>query len=114
VRVIIAGSRDIILNVSEMDEIVRASGFNIDCVVCGMARGVDASGLRWAEARSVLVDRFPAEWSKWGTKAGPIRNRDMAANADALIAVTNGSKGTEHMIRVAAHANLKVFVKRQP
>jgi hypothetical protein len=35
----------------------------------------------------------------------------MAENADALIAVTNGSRGTGHMIDIAKSKGLQVFVK---
>jgi predicted Rossmann fold nucleotide-binding protein DprA/Smf involved in DNA uptake len=57
------------------------------------------------------VNRFPADWNKHGRGAGMIRNRLMAHNADALIAVWDGvSSGTDNMISLAKVRGLKVFV----
>jgi YspA, cpYpsA-related SLOG family len=110
-RVIIAGSRDIILSFGCMYDVVQASGLEVTSVVCGMARGVDRSGRDWAHALSIPVHEFPADWDKYGKRAGYRRNEVMADNADALIAVTNGSRGTGHMIDIARAKGLKVFVK---
>lgn len=69
-------------------------------VVSGGASGVDSTGELWAGANGVPVRRFPADWIRYGLGAGPIRNREMADYADALIAVWDGkSRGTADMIR---------------
>jgi SLOG family YspA-like protein len=111
VRVIIAGSRDIALTFSCMYDIVQCSGFKVTSVVCGMARGVDISGRDWAKTLNIPVREYPADWDKHGNSAGYRRNVQMAENADALIAVTNGSKGTGHMIDIARSKGLQVFIK---
>jgi hypothetical protein len=115
-RVIIAGSRSVELDVLLMDEVVRASGFVVDRVVCGLARGMDTSGLRWAEHHGIAVDRFPADWKKHGRSAGYKRNVEMSEHADALIAVMcpGGSRGTQHMIDIARRKRLQVFVTYWP
>ena len=83
----------------------------ITSVVCGMARGADSIGKEWAESRGVAVNKFPADWDNLGKKAGPLRNIDMANNADALIAVWDGkSSGTKHMINTARGKGLLVTV----
>lgn len=69
---------------------VDASGFRITEVVSGVAHGVDKLGERWAQAHKIPVKQFPAQWNKYGNAAGPIRNREMAEYADALIAVWDG------------------------
>ena len=57
------------------------------------------------------MKRFPAEWDKYGRKAGPLRNEAMARYADALLAYWNGeSKGTKSMIELAKASGLKVGV----
>jgi hypothetical protein len=58
------------------------------------------------------VRRFSADW-RIGRGAGPQRNGEMAAYADALIAVHRDlaqSKGTANMIAQARRAGLRVFV----
>ena len=112
-RVIIAGSRDFSdyeLLESSMDKLL--SNINEDIVVvCGMARGADSLGERYAISREYEVNYFPAEWSTYGRSAGYKRNVQMAQNADALVAFWDGeSRGTKHMIDIAHRYNLKVRV----
>jgi len=112
VRVIIAGGRDI-TDASLIVEAVAASGFQIASVVSGGASGVDSLGEDWARKCCVPVARFPADWKAHGRAAGPKRNREMAENADALIAIWDGaSRGTKNMIETAQKLGLKVFVYR--
>ena len=109
-KTIIAGSRDI-TNYAIVEEAVRASGISVSTVVSGKQRGVDTLGERWAKAHGVEVAPYPAEWKAHGRAAGPIRNRQMADNADALIAVWDGfSPGTKDMIDVAKRRGLTVYV----
>jgi hypothetical protein len=111
-RTIIAGSRDL-TNPSLIDEAVNQANFLITEVISGAARGVDTNGERWARLNNIPVRRFPAEWAKHGKKAGYLRNEEMAANADALIAIWDGkSRGTKHMIDIATRLGLKVHIFR--
>ena len=51
---------------------------------------------------------FPAQWERYGKRAGPIRNAAMAKYADYGVALWDGeSRGTAHMIRLMAD---RVFV----
>lgn len=110
-RTIIAGSRDI-EDYDLVREAIQESGFEITEVVCGKARGVDTLGERWAKEKGIHVAYHPADWEKHGKAAGPIRNRQMAQNADALIAVHDGiSPGTRNMIEEARKRGLKVYIK---
>lgn len=62
--------------------------------------GADYLGELYAEHIGVKVAKFPANWTKYGPAAGPIRNAQMAKYADALVAVWDGdSKGTANMIQ---------------
>ena len=111
-KVIIAGGRDL----TDYDvclEGVKNAGFDITEVVSGHARGADSLGERFAQEAGLPLKLFPAEWDKHGRAAGPIRNNQMAAYADALIALWDGdSKGTRHMIQQAQKLGLKVHVER--
>lgn len=109
-RTIIAGGRDI-TDILLVEQAVCESGFEITYVVSGKARGVDTLGEQWAEARGIPVLSFPANWDKYGKAAGAIRNKEMAENADALIAIWDGvSLGTGNMVSAAFQKGLKVFV----
>jgi hypothetical protein len=110
-RVIIAGGRDIHDYNLVLDAIVECN-FNIQTVISGGAKGVDALGERYAESADVPLKIFEADWATHGRAAGPIRNRKMAENADALIAIWDGkSRGTKNMIETATKLGLLVYVK---
>lgn len=80
-------------------------------VVCGEAKGVDTLGKELAKKANIPIKSFPAEWDKYGKKAGYLRNVQMAEYADALIAIWDGkSLGTKMMINLAKQNKLKVFV----
>lgn len=80
-------------------------------IICGDARGADTLGKRYAKERNIPVELFPAEWNKYGNRAGYLRNTQMANNADALIAFWDGkSRGTGNMIEIARKKNLPVRI----
>lgn len=90
---------------------IKASGFPITEVVSGGAPGVDSLAETWAAQNGIPVKQFPADWNRYGRKAGPIRNTEMAGYAEALIAVWDGrSKGTRNIIQLVRRRGLKVFV----
>lgn len=99
-KVIIAGSRTI-EDMKSVERAVRVSMFDITEVVCGGARGADTLGKQWAADRGIPVSVFPADWNRWGRKAGYLRNCSMAEYADALVAIWDGSsRGTKSMIDI--------------
>jgi len=114
-KVIVAGSRDI-KNYNIVEEAILESGFEISSIVSGGARGVDSLGEQFARIHSYDVLRFPVtpeEWRTLGRKAGPLRNQRMAENADALVAVWDGSsRGTASMINLARKQGLKIYIHR--
>ena len=78
-------------------------------ILSGTSSGSDSLGERYAHERGYALQRLPADWKKYGKAAGPIRNRQMAENADVLIAFWNGrSKGTKNMIETAKKFGLIV------
>lgn len=112
-RVIIAGSRtfgsrraDVMAAIDAADSLGSA---RITEVISGCAPGVDTIGEEWAVDHGIHIRRFPADWDTHGKAAGPIRNRQMAANADALILVWDGSsRGSADMKCAALDAGLLV------
>lgn len=115
-KIIVAGSRDYtnvekvfrILDTISEDQIHR--GYLIE-IVSGLARGPDMFGKAWAEENNFTVHEFPANWEKYGKKAGFLRNKEMAEFSDVLLAFhINKSRGTMHMINLARELNLKTIV----
>lgn len=68
-------------------------------IVSGMARGADLLAYEFAKECDEEVMEFPADWDKYGKRAGYVRNNQMAEVADGLLAFWDGqSRGTKHMI----------------
>lgn len=109
-KTIIAGGRGF----DDYDMICEIlDGQNITEVVCGLARGADLLGKRWADSHGIPVKEFPADWEKFGRAAGHIRNRQMGKYADTLIAFWDGhSKGTKGMIEYMERLDKLVTVIR--
>lgn len=111
-KTIVAGSRDI-TDYNVLKTALSELPWEITHVVSGTARGADLLGERYAQERGIPVSRFPAQWALHGKRAGPIRNWQMAKNAEALLALWDGeSRGTRHMIETAEKEGLKVYVYR--
>lgn len=67
-------------------------------IVSGGAKGSDEAGEVYSDFYSIPLTIFEAEWDKYKTRAGPIRNNKMAVYADALVLIWDGkSKGSRHM-----------------
>jgi hypothetical protein len=98
-KLIIAGSRTIYLFEDEVCTILNSKSIpEVTEVVCGMAYGMDQSGLDWADNYKIPVKPFPADWERYGRSAGHIRNKEMADYADALLIVWDGSsRGSKNM-----------------
>ena len=113
-KVIIAGSRDFsdYEKLKEVCDYMLSRQTDVE-IVSGAARGADILGEQYAKEKGHSLKQFPAEWDKFGKRAGYLRNEDMAKYSDALIAFWDGkSKGTEHMISLAKKHNLKVKVHK--
>jgi len=109
-RTIIAGSRTI-TDSDDLDYALTLHMYPVTTVLCGMAKGADMLGLRYAQANNIPVERYPADWDKHGRSAGYIRNEEMAKNADACIVIWDGvSKGSQHMISLAKKYKLVLTI----
>lgn len=111
-KLIVAGSRSACYRVVHMavHNWVEAHG-EPSAVLCGGARGADTYGQLIAANRDWPVEMYPADWDKYGKRAGYLRNLEMGLNADALLAVWDGeSKGTKMMIDIAKQQDIDVTV----
>ena len=120
-RVIVAGSRE--FNDYEIAERAIFEAFRSIAItgpvriVSGHCRGVDILGEKYADKYGLKLSLFPADWKRYGKRAGFIRNSEMAefatgdnSNAD-LIAFWDGkSRGTKMMIDIAKKRGIRVHV----
>lgn len=113
-RVIVAGGRtfgDYELLKRKLDSALVNRVAEGITIVSGTARGADQLGEKYAKERGYEIASYPADWDQYGKSAGYIRNKEMAQNADALMAFWDGeSRGTKHMIDLAHKHGLKVLV----
>jgi hypothetical protein len=83
-------------------------------IVHGDAAGVDKSFATAAEDLGVAVEAHPADWSRLGKSAGPIRNREMVqAGADLCIAFHRfimASKGTKNCATQDIEAGIPTYL----
>jgi len=100
-RTIIAGSRNC-MDYGQLLHAISEITWIPTVIVSGTAKGVDRMGEQWAEENGIPVERYPANWSKYGKSAGYKRNTEMAQRSDALLALWDfESRGTKHMIDLA-------------
>jgi len=128
-KTIIAGSRSITdyKQIVAIINSVDSTYWDITEVVCGMARGVDLAGKKWAEENNIPVTMMPAPWNdltapgaiiktnirgeKYNARAGHIRNEAMAQWADALLLIWDGiSPGSKNMLDLAKKYDLKFAI----
>lgn len=111
-RTIIAGSRHI-TDPAELEAAMRDIDWHPSAIITGGARGADQLGNDWANANGLPLAIYYANWRECGRRAGPLRNEEMAKNADALVALWDGdSAGTQNMINAARAKGLRVHVHR--
>ena len=111
-KIIIAGSRefDNYELLKEKVDYYTQNKSHVE-IVSGCARGADKLGEKYAKERGWQIHEFPAEWKRYGKKAGMIRNQKMVEFADGLICFWNGeSRGAKDVINRAEKAGIKVRV----
>lgn len=101
-RVLVSGgrsyaNRDYVFH--RLDEFHR--NFPIKVIIEGRARrGADLFAEQWALERGVQDEGYPAEWSKNGKGAGPIRNQQMLDEGQPDVAmIFPGGTGTADMLK---------------
>lgn len=104
-KVIIAGGRKYILNNRDWQMLAT---LDITEVVSGYASGADRGGEAYATANNIPIKHFRAHREKYQRASGPIRNREMAQYADALV-LFPGGRGTASMEQEAKKEGLKIY-----
>lgn len=99
-KVVVSGSRGI-ADVDYVVNCIENSHFEITELIVGDARGVDVIAARWAASKGIKYKIVPAKWDVHGKAAGPIRNREMITEGEAVIAIWDGkSRGTKSSIDI--------------
>jgi len=82
----------------------------IERIIHGGASGADSIAGLWAVGARISVDVFPADWSKHGRAAVPIRNETMlrVGRPDLVVAFPGGHR-TAAMVRRAELAGVTVL-----
>ena len=114
-KAIVAGGRNFLRGAS-LNEISNTAKWlrntlqvnNVDTIISGMCRGADMFGLNIAFEEGMEILEFPADWVKYGKKAGYLRNQQMSKHADIVI-LFPGGKGTEHMENISKLRGLKII-----
>lgn len=97
------------------------AGFDGLTVVHGAARGLDTIAAKWAWDRQrtgwpVTAEAHPADWKKYGRRAGFVRNNHMVSlGADGCFAwILDGSRGATQCADLAEDAGIAVvrFARR--
>ena len=110
-KVCIAGSREI-EDYDLLCKVIADSNTTITEIVSGTARGADRLGERFALEHDILLKKFPANWNKFGKRAGYLRNKEMADYANFFIILWDGeSKGTKHMIDLVYKTGKNLILK---
>ena len=76
----------------------------------GGAHGVDRAAESFAVVNFCRHKQFPADWEKYGKKAGYIRNRQMLVEGQPnLVVAFPGGKGTSMMVDLATKSGVNII-----
>jgi hypothetical protein len=107
--VLVCGGRDY----TDRARLFRLLDFNrakIGMIVHGGAKGADTLAGNWCYERGVPMMLVPAEWARFGKKAGFIRNEKMLAiGRPDLVVAFPGGVGTAMMVQLAKQAGVRVI-----
>lgn len=110
-KVAVIGSRN--LRVKGLEQYLPKG---TDCIVSGGAVGVDSSAAEFAKKAGLCLKVFLPDYEQWGRRAPLMRNLDIVAEADIVLAFWNGrSKGTEFVINQCRKQGkpIKVFLPKE-
>jgi hypothetical protein len=125
-KVLICGSRELIIYTKDIDCVFNNLGLTVDYtrvwknyhnssyiteIISGGAVGPDTSAIIWAELNGCTRTVFSPEWEKYGNIAGILRNKKMVKECDICIGFWDGkSKGTKFTLEYASKQGKKTYV----
>lgn len=108
-RIAVVGSRNF-SNADIVTAFVR-SLTSTSVVISGGARGADTWAEDAAKQNSLQTEICHVDWVRLGRRAGPIRNAEIVAATDQVVAFWNGkNRGTLNTILSARAAGLPILI----
>ena len=112
-RLLITGSRDLTAYRQVRDLLDAIHGqHRVRALAQGEAHGADRIGYAWSWLRRVPQSGYPADWSRYGRGAGPIRNEWMVTDfrPDGAVAFPLGeSAGTRGCMALLQERSIPVL-----
>lgn len=113
-RVLISGSRDYedMFQFNEtLDKLLAP--YDNPIIIAGGADGADYLAEEYAHMNYLRYLEFPANWPKYGKKAGTLRNLQMLDEGKPHLVIAfplEGSIGTWHMVKIARQRDIETIV----
>ena len=108
VKLAVVGSRS--LKIENLSDYIPEG---VTEIVSGGAQGVDASARQWAEANGIPVTEFLPDYDRYGRSAPILRNKEIAAYCDGMLAFWDGkSRGTGHAVKACRALGKPVRILR--
>lgn len=78
----------------------------------GDTPGADTFAESWAAINAIPVQRYLAQWNRYGRRAGILRNQQMLdeRKPDLIVAFPTGGPGTKHIISIAKDAKIEIRI----
>ena len=111
-RVLVCGSR-YYTNYQKILEQLKK--LDVEVVISGACRGADYLAVKAARTCGFPYVEFPADWQRFGKKAGPIRNYQMIKDGKPDFALVfhpdiENSKGSRHMLSLVKKAGVPFLI----
>ena len=110
-RVLVCGGRnynDITTLNAVLDKVNTDLG--ISCIIEGDARGADRLAGAWALVSGIDREVYPANWNRYGKRAGYLRNVQMAEEGKPDMIITfPGGIGTQMMRDIGKKKHIPVY-----
>jgi hypothetical protein len=110
--VLVCGSRDWSDKDAVANKLADLAGLPAVEIIHGGARGADSMADEIARLYGFSVRVFPADWNRYGRRAGFLRNLEMLDQRPNLVIAfqRNASRGTQHTINEARKRGIPVEV----
>ena len=110
-KVLVAGGRDF-TDKQFLFEYMTQYVSKVTVLISGAAKGADSLGEEWAKENGITIERYPAQWSRYGGAAGPIRNAEMLKKGNPDL-VFEGGKGSANMASISRKAGVNTVEPRK-
>lgn len=111
-RILVCGGRDFAYRhdlYTALDALYNEPA-SVAVLIHGDARGADTFARDWARTVNIVIETYPADWTRYGNRAGYLRNVEMLTKGKPdLVVAAPGGAGTRMMINLARRAGVAVI-----